>query len=549
MMGLVAATACGHAVRTEPAPDAEAPRTDLPTPAERSRYTRAPDYDDIRRFVNLLGRRYGNLDSLGNRDAAHTGPALFDLFTTGMSTDGRPIPIVVCARPMASSASDAHRRNRPVVLVVAGADASDVDGPSATLTVVRDLLLAANSGPSLIDSIVLVAIPVANPDGAALRMPTRTARADLNGPDSVGARLNANGVDLTRDIIAASAPESRLILSVLRSWDPDVVIELRTSAGGLIGYDVTLAPPRNPAALLTGRYARDSLFATLVDTLASRGLPTTASGRLVPELTPGPTVTAHVWDATDDRLTSLTEYAAVRNRLSLRIDAYARAPFARRVAATTIALDEALAIVASRALSIRSLTTTADTTIEHWGANSDEAPNIPIASHADSIGHGGTILVADAVSPIDSVRALYVSILDRDTTTATTRLPFSYVLTANDSALVNLLAQHNIAVTRLTSDRDAEIVERFLPDSTARAAAAGTPNAPTRPVAGHWLREITPTKAATLPAGSYLVSTAQPLGLLAALLLEPLSADGLAALGVIKPVSPTAPYPVSRLIY
>jgi hypothetical protein len=552
MMGLVAAATWAGACtgRAHPAATlAPPPLPDPATTAERSGYTRTPNSDDVRRFLNVLGRQSHSIDSLGLRDSSRAASANFDLFAIDTSAEGRPIPIAVAARPMVSSGAAAHRGggHRPIVLVVAGADASDVDGTSATLATLRNVLADANAGPSLIDSIVLVTIPLANPDGAQHRRPTRMVRDDLDGPDSVGDRLNAQGIDLTRDILAARAPESRQILSVLRAWDPDVVIELRTSAGGSLGYDLTVAPPRNPAALLTGSYARDSLFPALVESLAAHDLPTTETGHLFPDLRPESDARPYIWDATDDQLTGLTEYVAVRNRLSLRIDAYARAPFARRVAATTVALEEALAIVASRASSIRSLTTASDTTVEHWGANPDEAPTIPIAGRVDSIGHGGTILVADLTAPGDSaapprdarhtvppaapVHPLYVSILDREIPTATTRLPFSYVLPAKDSGLVKLLLQHNIRVTRLASDRDAEIVERFLPD------------------AGHWLREITPTKPATLPAGSYVVSTAQPLGVLAALLLEPLSADGLAALGVIKPVSAGAQYPVSRLIY
>ena len=55
--------------------------------------------------------------------------------------------------------------------------------------------------------------------------------ATKNGPAIVGQRANAQGLDLNRDYIKAEAPETRAALDFLRTWDPDVMIDLHTTDG------------------------------------------------------------------------------------------------------------------------------------------------------------------------------------------------------------------------------------------------------------------------------------------------------------------------------
>jgi hypothetical protein len=118
-------------------------------------------------------------------------------------------------------------------------------------------------------------------------------------------------------------------------------------------------------------------------------------------------------------------------------------------------------------------------------------------------------------------RTLALPVYTRFAAMLTRPLPWAYAL-AGDGGALDLLRAHGVRVERLTADWNAA-VESFTIDSVARAA---------RPFQGHY--ELTlvgrwaTDPARALPAGTYVVPTAQSLGVLAARLLEPESDDGLA---------------------
>jgi hypothetical protein len=98
----------------------------------------------------------------------------------------------------------------------------------------------------------------------------------------------------------------------------------------------------------------------------------------------------------------------------------------------------------------------------------------------------------------------------------------AYVFRREDGtrAVIDKLLQHGIAVEELTSPLTTE-VESFVIDSVKKAG---------RPFQGHTAVTLSgkyKKETLTFPAGSILVRAAQPLGTLAAYLLEPESDDGL----------------------
>jgi hypothetical protein len=100
------------------------------------------------------------------------------------------------------------------------------------------------------------------------------------------------------------------------------------------------------------------------------------------------------------------------------------------------------------------------------------------------------------------------------------RFPFAYLLTVNDADLFTKLDQHGILVEKLTAPKTLE-VESFKITEVKGAA---------RLYQGHRMNTIKGEYAPEtkdFPAGTLLIRTAQPLGNLAAYLLEAESDDGL----------------------
>jgi len=103
----------------------------------------------------------------------------------------------------------------------------------------------------------------------------------------------------------------------------------------------------------------------------------------------------------------------------------------------------------------------------------------------------------------------------------TVSLPYGYLISQPDPDLIAILLKHGLLVESLTSELTLP-VEVFLPTEIKAAD---------RPFQGHRLEQIKgqyKKETRTFPAGSLFVRTGQPLGSLAAYLLEPESEDGLA---------------------
>ena len=507
--------ACAQATSTVTRSPSATITTDPPTRAERTHYAETSTDSDVTTFLSTLAHRTGRLDFVGLRDTT-LGAAPIELSAYDSSTNGGLIPFVIAARPAALSARDAHAKGRPVVFIEAGAGGDDGAGTDALLAVLRDLLAGQASKPNVLDSILLVAVPLANPDAVVPGMSSRglTIISPIAAPDT--------------DLVAATARETRTTLAILHDWQPDVVIDLRAADAGGAAYPLTLGPPLAPAAVFVGPYTADSLLPELRLRLAEvRKLESFRCGAITPPWAAGSDSTHHAYHGCDHRARVLTNYAGLANRLGVLARTNAADSVAVQVRAATSFLEEVLSLIAVHGPQILARTTAADTTVEAWGGNPDGSPDIPLRATRSASGPIVPILVDQSQHDTSAhlphvVRPHPMPVHDQLTVSVRRRLPAGYILEPGDTATVRLLQRHGITIQRHTTEMHAMIVERFIIDSVTTDSTWHDADHPPR-LAGHWLRAIGPT---TLPAGTVVVPCSQPLGLLAMILLEPESDDG-----------------------
>ena len=154
LASLAAAAACAT---TTPLPPGMAPApggsaraipTDMPlTRAERTGYRETSTYEDVLAFLDTL-QAHGAKMARG---------------TIGRTSQGRDIPYVVASRPLVSTPAEAKALHRPIVYVQGNIHGGEVEGKEALLAMLRDLLLSPE--PNVLDSLVLVAVPIYNADG------------------------------------------------------------------------------------------------------------------------------------------------------------------------------------------------------------------------------------------------------------------------------------------------------------------------------------------------------------------------------------------------
>ena len=141
----------------------------------------------------------------------------------GASAQGRDLPLVVVSRDRAFTPAAAARLGKPVVLVQACIHAGESEGKDAALALVRDLAVLRTRA-ALLDGAVLLIAPILSPDSHERRGPYN--RINQNGPEEMGWRATATGLNLNRDYMKAEAPEMRALLSqVFTRWCPHLLVD------------------------------------------------------------------------------------------------------------------------------------------------------------------------------------------------------------------------------------------------------------------------------------------------------------------------------------
>jgi hypothetical protein len=147
------------------------------------------------------------------------------LDVVGETLDGRPLHLVQLALP-------GPRNARPSTLVVGSQHGNEPAGRETALAWLRDLAFTTDG--LLVEQLrgqTLLFVPSANPDGRA-----RNTRG------------NAAGVDINRDHMTLSQPESQTIATVMRDLSPHLVLDLHEygpSVPVLYDDDVLYLWPRN----------------------------------------------------------------------------------------------------------------------------------------------------------------------------------------------------------------------------------------------------------------------------------------------------------------
>ncbi|MES2125080.1 MAG: M14 family metallopeptidase [Gemmatimonadota bacterium] len=493
------------------------------------------------------------LDSL-----QHHG-ARMQVGTLGTSPQGKHLPYVVLSRPLVTTPAAAHRTGKPILYIQANIHAGEVEGKEAVQRLMRDLTL----GPlrPLLDSVVLIVVPIYNADGNDALGPQERNRSEQNGPALVGLRPNGQGYDLNRDYVKQDAPETRASLALINSWDPDLFMDLHTTDGSYHGYALTWSPGLNANRSPSNGWVQDTVLEQVRARVRSRfNFETYPYGNFR-----GGNANPTGWDTYE----SLPRYGTNlqgMTRFSILSEAMSHDPFLRRIDATYAFVLETVRYFAEHTGALR----------RHRALTAAWRPDSVIVRGnvlASSPSRRDTVLVAitriDTLPPADSAavanaprppviapvigctaaptspsgpprggarppstgprtelaltgvsRPVVMEVHDRFTGVRSEAMPSAYLIDSGHEKVVELLRRQGVRVERL-SRAWVGPSERFLVDTVVRATRANEGHCGVR-VEGAWSTGAPDTVA----AGTFLVSTNQRFGLLAAFLLEPASEDG-----------------------
>lgn len=466
------------------------------TPGEASGLTASPSHDETIAFVRKL---------------AAASP-LVTAETFGRTPQGRAMIAVLARKPGPA--------RKPVVLVQAAIHAGEVDGKDAGLMLLRDIAFRGKA--SLLDKVDLVFVPIFNVDGH--ERASRYNRPNQRGPVIQGWRTTSQNYNLNRDYLKADAPEMQAMIALIRKYDPVLYLDLHTTDGTDHQYDVAFA-----FSGWDGLYAKSPAIGRWLDGLYR---PAVAAALTSAGHTPGLYVSAV--DNRDPRKgISLgadtprfsTGYGDHARLPTVLVETHSLKPHRQRVLGAYVLLEASLRIVAERADALAAAiaedrrSRPSSITLS-WKPLSQPIKTVPFKGIAHEL-YRSPISGRDEIrwlgKPVTLQMPVFGEAPDR-----VNALPVAWWVPASAPDVIARMRLHGIEMETIDAPRTVTLDMVRLAEPKLGAAIEGR----VRLSAAGYRRE---TRVERMPAGSVRVPAAQPLGLLAAAMLEPESDDGFLA--------------------
>jgi hypothetical protein len=499
------------AAQTQAAPaQVQAPTASLKTTAESTAYAATSTYADVMSFVRELQK----LSPLIHVEWICT------------SAEGKPVPLLVIGKPAPLEPLALRSDKKIVVYIQANIHAGEVEGKEASLMLARDILL----DPKLpyLDKVVLLIAPIFNADGNDKMSPDN--RRGQKGPEKAGVRHNGMNLDLNRDAMKLESPEMQgLVQNVLVRWDPILFVDCHTTDGSYHEEPVTYSWPLCPngdASII--KYMRDKMLPA-VNTILDKKYHTLSvpygDPRDFRDMEKG-------WQTFGHQPRYVTNYIGLRNRLSILDENYNDADFKTRVLGCYNLLKAILDYGQAHAEELTRLVADADQKTVQRGLAPRETDTFGLDIDVQALPEKVTVRGYETeVTPREGSPYPQIKRTDRKKTYVmpyfadfvpkrTVRLPYAYLIPVYDGEILAKLRGHGLAVEQLAEPATLE-VEAFRLKEVKGAD---------RLYQGHRTNQVKGEYAIEkreFPKGTLVVRMAQPLGNLAAYLLEAESDDGL----------------------
>jgi hypothetical protein len=454
------------------------------------------------------------------------------LTTFGYTNEGRALPLLVVgpAEPAGATAEAVRNTDALRIYIKGNIHAGEVAGKEALLRFVRTVVLEQDH-PWSRDWILLLG-PIYNADGNE-RLDLRN-RPRQHGPlAGMGTRPNAQGLDLNRDQMKLDSPEARSFAALLTDWDPHVVIDLHVTNGSRHAYHLTYAPGLHPATpASTDRWLRQELLPAVTQAMEDRwGWHVWHYGNVMN------VAGVRGWWTFDHRPRFVTNYAGIRNRVSILSEAYSYLSFEDRVLATERFVDEILAFLHPRQAEVRALV---DDAVAR-DASGLPGTRLPLRASLPAQPSEADILMGSVSEEIHPFSGEII--LLRDDRIELERMPAAvafeptewetapraYVLGADAGILAERLRAHGIQVEPLPATGWRGAAQIFRVDAV-QTSPQPFQRRTTQEVDGLWQEPTT----LEISGGGWRVPVDQPLGRLAVLLMEPRADDGFVAWGFLE---------------
>ncbi|MEJ2084331.1 MAG: M14 family metallopeptidase [Acidobacteriota bacterium] len=433
----------------------------------------------------------------------------------GRSWEGRDIWMVIASSEGASTPEELDASGKPVLLAQGGIHAGEIDGKDAGMIFLRELVFGRYR--DLLDHASLLFVPILNVDGHERISPL--SRVNQRGPEESGWRTNARNLNLNRDYSKLDTPEISAVVAAINRWHPDLYLDLHVTDGIEQQPDITWS--------FTGPHGHSPAISAWLESRFDQQLAQdlTAMGHI-----PGPHV--FVIDRNDLGKGVLyweggprysDGYGSARHLPTVLVENHSLKPYRQRVLGTMVLLASALGTLGDYGQELATAITAdssqrPDQLVLGWGpANQPERQThrfLGIESLMTRSSISGDISIEWTGNKIEVELPKYLS--TRPLGTAI--LPQAYWVPSAWGDIIDRLERHGVEMEILTAPHTVTVEQYRL----------GAPKVEVESFEGHYRIEVDvhiESRAVEYPPGSARISTDQPLGILAALLLEPEAPD------------------------
>jgi hypothetical protein len=492
------------------------------TAVEKSDFVTTPDYKETMAWFKKL---------------ADASP-LLTMISIGKSVEGRDIFMLIASAEKNITAAALKKSAKPLLLAQAGIHSGEIDGKDAGMMLLRDI--AFGNKKSLLDKVNFLFIPILSVD--AHERSSAYNRPNQRGPQQMGWRTNAQNLNLNRDYAKLDTKEIRAVIKVINEYDPTLYMDIHVTDGADYQYDITFGGNGQQ-----GYSAGISNWLTTVYKInADKDLK--SNGHI-----PGPLLfAANDRDFSAGNVNALGEprfsdaYGNLRHMASVLVENHSLKPFRQRVLGTYVLLESTLKLLATEGASLKKITATDQskrpaTVPMQWkvpqlqnAASFETQSNVQAAANPitpDSMQLLGIVpkLVRSTVTNTDFVEWTGVPIT---TTIASYKAsepidfitrPKAYWIPAFKNEIIERLKMHGLKMEIIKEPREVKVEMYRIQDAKFQdASGKAVPFEGHVQVTGKTTIEI---RQQLFSAGSAIISTDQPLGELAMLLLEPQSMD------------------------
>jgi hypothetical protein len=426
-----------------------APCTDVPkdaTPAEASCYRTTPSYKETMAYLRKL---------------AEKAPRQVRIEEFGKTGEGRELDIVIVSKDGVFDPAALHAAKRPIVLVQNAIHAGEMDGKDACLALLRDMVVTKTKA-NLLDRAVFVFIPMYNADGHERR--SRYSRINQLGPEEMGWRGNGTNLNLNRDYMKADAPETRAFLAMFHHWLPDFFVDNHVTDGADYRYDVTFTiddGPDVPAATATWvESVATPWLEKYVDAHGHLAAPTYIT--LVDDRDPSKGLAFN-----DDPPRFSTGYMILEGRPGMLVELHMLKDYRTRVTGNYAILAGLLEMVNREADQLIALNAAADTEAKQLGSLRDREYPLALAWGGKTtpfLFHGykyirtysnisGAMRIEYTHEPMESTLPLRAGFK----VTVAAKPPMAYIIPAQWTKVIGVLAAHQVAMERTTAAWTGEV--------------------------------------------------------------------------------------------